>query len=131
MNLIHLACHPEVIRLEETRGISPDFVGTLCREVSRQLGGQTVFLNGALGGMLTPDTRFRTQQAAERMGRKLARYVVQAAENAQPSSSDRLWMLRRPVEYPMSGKSVATFLENAPEPIDFHQGRMRTEMNVL
>lgn len=131
VNVVHLACHPEVIRLEETRGLSPDYVGTLCNEVTRRLGGQTVFLNGALGGMLTPDTRFRTQAAAEKMGRKLADYVVLAAEAAQPSASDQLWMHRRPVEYPITGESVAMFLQNAPEPIDFYQGRVRTEMNVL
>lgn len=131
VNLIHLACHPEVIRLEDTKGLSPDFVGTLCREVSRQLGGQTVFLNGALGGMLTPDTRFRTQAAAEETGRRLARFVVAAAETSVPSESDALWIETRPVEYPITGESVRAFLSNPPQPVDMYQGRVRTEMNVV
>ncbi|MGE5191532.1 MAG: hypothetical protein ACM3U2_03460, partial [Deltaproteobacteria bacterium] len=131
LNLVHLACHPEVIRLRDKRGLSPDYVGTLCREVTKQLGGQTVFLNGALGGMITPDARFSTQEAAEEMGRKLAGYAVEAARQARPSSSRKLMFHRRQVEYPITGESVVAFLKKPPEPIDFHQGRMRAEMNVV
>jgi hypothetical protein len=131
VNVIHLSCHPEVIDLKRTGGLSPDFVGSLTQQVTQELGGQAVFLNGALGGMVTPDTRFRTQAAAEKMGRELARYVVQAAGLAQPSGSYALWMKRRPVEYPITGESVLQFLKNAPGPIDLHEGRVSTEMNVL
>lgn len=130
-NLINLACHPEVIRLETTRGLSPDFVGTLCKDVSRELGGQTVFLNGSLGGMLTPDARFRTQQAAEEMGHALAKFVIAAAEKAQPSSSYALWMHRRPVEYPITAEAILTFLKKAPGDGDMYQDRVRTEMNLV
>lgn len=131
VNLIQLACHPEVIRLNGTRGLSPDFVGALCREVTRELGGQAVFLNGALGGMVTPDTRYSTQASAEEMGRKLSAYVLEAARNARPSSNYDLLFRRRPVEYPIVGENVAKFLRNPPEPVDFYQERVRTEMNLI
>jgi hypothetical protein len=130
-NVMHLACHPEVIDIDHTHGLSPDFVGTLCRTVEQRLGGQSVFLNGILGGMLTPDTAFRTQAAAEEMGRRLAEYVVQAAEDAAPSSRYDLWMHRRPVQYPITGESVKAFLENAPWPLELIDGRIASEMNVL
>lgn len=131
VNLVHLVCHPEVIKLENTHGLSPDFVGSLCRDVTQMLGGQTVFLNGALGGMATPDTRFRTQQSAVEMGQKLAKYVLAAAGRAEVTSSYDLWLFRRPVEYPITSQALLTFLQNAPEPVDLVDGRMRTEMNVL
>ena len=130
-NLVHLACHPEVIRLEDTAGLSPDFVGTLCRNVSMKLGGQTVFLNGALGGMVTPDTRFRTQEAASEMGAKLAEVVLDAAKAAQPSQRYDVWRYRRPVEMPLTGESIVAFAKNSPEPLDIFQGRVRTEMSVV
>jgi hypothetical protein len=130
-NLIHMACHPEVIRLRNSRGLSPDYVGSLCREVGRELGGQTVFLNGVLGGMITPDARFGTQEAAVEMGRKLARFFVAAASDARPSSSYELSFYRRAVEYPIVGETVLTFLRKPPEPFDFHQERVRTEMNAI
>ncbi|MEZ6063593.1 MAG: hypothetical protein R3C19_24855 [Planctomycetaceae bacterium] len=131
VNVIQLACHPEVIELDKTRALSPDFVGTLCRETSARLGGQSVFLNGALGGMLTPDTRFRTQAAAEEMGRRLTEFVVQAAANSVASESETLSIETRTVEYPVTGESVRTFLENAPGPVEMHDGHVRTEMSVV
>jgi len=130
-NVIHLACHPEVIRLKNTGGLSPDFVGRLCDDVARVLGGQSVFLNGALGGMLTPESRFRTQAAAEEMGSTLSSYVIQAAHQSQPSSTYDLWMHERPIEYPITAKASLQFLKNSPEPTELHQGRIRSEMNAL
>ena len=131
VNLVHLTCHPEVIRLEDKRGISPDFVGALCREVSRELGGQTVFLNGALGGMVSPDVRFRTYEAAAAMGTSLARFVVDAAQDARPMGSYDLWIHRRPIEIPVTAEALVQFLENAPKPFDYSDGRIRSEMNVV
>ena len=131
VNVVHLACHPEVIRFSDTRGLSPDFVGSLCRDVSGELGGQTVFLNGALGGMLTPDTRFRTHEAASEMGSALAAYVIRAARGAVPSERHDLFMHRRAVDYPVTGSSVREFLKNPPRPVDFHDGRVRSEMSVV
>jgi hypothetical protein len=131
VNVVHLACHPEVIDLKRTRGLSPDFVGRLCRDVERGLGGQTVFLNGALGGMVTPDTPGRTQAAAEKMGAELAKFVLQAAEVARQSGSYVLWMYRQPVIYPITGESVSAFMQHPPVPIELDDGRFESEINVL
>lgn len=131
VNVVNLACHPEVIRLKETAGLSPDFVGTLCNEVTRRLGGQTVFLNGALGGMITPDTPMRDQKAAEEMGRRLADFVEAAARSANPSSSYRLSFLRRPVQYPITSPNILQFLQNPPQPYQLNEQRVESEMNLL
>jgi hypothetical protein len=131
LNLIHLTCHPEVIRLEDKRGISPDFVGALCTEVTRRLGGQTVFLNGALGGMVSPDVPRRDYETAVAMGKGLARYVVDAAENARPMGSYDLWTHRRPIDVPVTSEALVRFLQNTPKPFDFRDNRARTEMNVI
>jgi hypothetical protein len=95
------------------------------------LGGQPVFLNGSLGGMLTPDTRARTQAAAEEMGTRLAHFVIQAAEQSVPSSGYDLWLHRRPVQFPITGESVKAFLETAPWPLELIDGRIATEMNAV
>lgn len=131
VNVIHLACHPEIIKLTDKRGLSPDFVGTLCNEVRKQLGGQPVFLNGALGGMLTPDAPVRGYESAAAMGKGFARFVVEAARAAKPASGYDLWLQRRPVVYPLTADAVVKFMKNAPGPVDVDQGRFQTEMNVL
>ena len=130
INLVHLTCHPEVVRLEDQRGISPDFVGTMCNEVARELGGQTVFVNGALGGMVSPDTRFRTYEAAAEMGKGLAKHVCAAARNAKPMTSCDLWVHRRPLEIPVTTEALAGFLAKTPKPFAFN-GAVQSEMNVI
>jgi len=131
VNIVHLACHPEVIRLKDTNGLSPDFVGTLCRQVTEKLGGQTVFLNGALGGMLTPDTRFRTQEAAEEMGTRLSEFAVAAAGQAVPCSTDALFVETVSVEYPITVPAISKFLSNPPKPYSSRQGRVTADMSVI
>jgi hypothetical protein len=131
VNVIHLACHPEVIRLEDQCGLSPDYVGTLCKEVRRQLGGQPVFLNGSLGGMLTPDAPVRGYDSAVAMGKGFAKFVVEAAKAAAPCTSYDLWLHRRPVQYPVTSEAILKFMKNAPGPTNIDQGRLRTEMNAV
>lgn len=131
VNVVHLACHPEVIRLKDTDGLSPDFVGRLCQRVSEELGGQTVFLNGALGGMLTPDTRFRTQAAAEEMGARLSEYALSAARQAAPCAGDALWIETRAVEFPITAAGTSQFLNNPPKPFSMRQGRVSADMSVI
>lgn len=130
VNLVHLTCHPEVVKLERERGISPDFVGALCREVSRKLGGQTVFLNGALGGMVSPDAPDREYATAVDMGKRLSEVVVQAANAAKPMTSYDVWFHRRPIEMPITTPALAAFMSNTPKPYPFEDGKVSSEMNV-
>jgi hypothetical protein len=131
LNLINLACHPEVIPLKVKRELSPDFVGTLCNEVRRELGGQPVFLNGALGGMLTPDAPIHGYESAVAMGQGFAKFVIDAAKSASPAGSYDLGFHRRPVEYPITAEAILKYMENLPEPMDFVDGRVRSELNAV
>lgn len=54
--LLHLGCHPEVFRSNNTL-VSPDFAGPLCDRWRSEGQGQAVFVNGALGAMVTPQPR--------------------------------------------------------------------------
>ena len=51
--LLHMACHPEVLRRHNTL-VSADFVGSICDRWRDEGQGQAVFVNGALGAMITP-----------------------------------------------------------------------------
>ena len=56
MTLVNYAIHPEV--LGSGVGIlSPDLIGPLCDRIVEQGGGAAIFMNGALGGMITADNR--------------------------------------------------------------------------
>ena len=54
--LVNYAVHPEV--LGANVGIlSPDLIGPLCDRIEEKVGGMAMFMNGALGGMITADNR--------------------------------------------------------------------------
>jgi len=56
VTLVNYAIHPEV--LGPGVGIlSPDLVGPLCDTIESNTGGKAIFVNGALGGMITADNR--------------------------------------------------------------------------
>ena len=52
--IVNFACHPETLG-PRARLLSADFPGPLADEVQARRGGTCVFVNGALGGMLTPN----------------------------------------------------------------------------
>lgn len=56
VTLVNYAIHPEV--LGPSVGIlSPDLIGPLCDRIESQVGGHSLFMNGAQGGMITADNR--------------------------------------------------------------------------
>ena len=56
VTLVNYALHPEV--LGSGVGIlSPDLVGPLCETIEAETGGKAIFVNGAIGGMVTADNR--------------------------------------------------------------------------
>ncbi|MFQ6099558.1 MAG: neutral/alkaline non-lysosomal ceramidase N-terminal domain-containing protein, partial [Armatimonadota bacterium] len=50
--LVNFAAHAEIL-LHENRLISADFPHYLCQRIEAEVGGTAMFLNGALGGMVT------------------------------------------------------------------------------
>lgn len=74
--MVNFACHPEVLS-NENRLVTSDYVHYLRSSIEDAIGGVTVFVNGPLGGMLTPDVESRSFYEAERIGVKLAGYALE------------------------------------------------------
>ncbi|MFX1419772.1 MAG: neutral/alkaline non-lysosomal ceramidase N-terminal domain-containing protein, partial [Promethearchaeota archaeon] len=75
--MINYAGHPEVLWSDNLE-ITSDYVGYLCDKVEEELGGVAVFMNGALGGMITPDVEEHTFLKAQEIGYTLAEATVKA-----------------------------------------------------
>ena len=75
--MINYAGHPEVLWSDNLE-LTSDYVGYLCDKVEEKLGGVTVFMNGALGGMITPDTDEHTFDKAKEIGYTLADATIRA-----------------------------------------------------
>lgn len=74
--------HPEVL-WRDNRLITADFVYYMLSELERSLGGIGVFLNGALGGMVTPDVKAHTFEEAMRVGASIASSILRELEKSR------------------------------------------------
>ena len=98
--LLHLACHPEVLPRRNT-AISSDFVGELCDQWRARGHGQAVFVNGALGAMVSPAVEPRTLDGARAFGDAACGLCEQALQGAAPVPVDAIEVARRDVYLPM------------------------------
>lgn len=69
--IVNWSCHPEVIGRENTL-ITADFPGPLCSRVEEKTGGQCLFLSGAIGGLMSPDTDTENFYETARIGAAVA-----------------------------------------------------------
>lgn len=98
--LLHLACHPEVMPRRNTR-ICADFVGVLCDEWRLRGHGQAVFVNGALGAMISPDVQPRDERGVRAFGVAACGLFERALAAATPLPVDAIEVRRADVYLPM------------------------------
>ncbi|MGE0707991.1 MAG: neutral/alkaline non-lysosomal ceramidase N-terminal domain-containing protein [Planctomycetota bacterium] len=103
--LVHFACHPETLGSKNTT-LSPDFPGALRQRVERERGGVCVFLNGALGGMVTVDRQGEPSLAeAARIGTALGDLALGALAAGQPFPAELgLSYARAPLLLPVESR---------------------------
>src|SRR5205814_1608331 len=54
--VVNYGCHPEVMQ-NGSNAVTADFCGIVVRDLEREFGGTGLYLNGALGGMVTPEAQ--------------------------------------------------------------------------
>jgi len=87
--LVNFGLHPEVL-WNDNLLITADYVYYLLKYLEENIGGIGVFLNGSLGGMVTPDVKTHTYEEAERVGNTLAKSILDSIRTSR-------------VEYEISG----------------------------
>jgi hypothetical protein len=98
--LLHAACHPEVMPRTATL-ISADYVGALCDGWKEAGLGQAVFVNGALGAMISPIGQARNMDGVRNLGGEMLRLARLALEHAEPMPVDSIEVHRRDVYLPL------------------------------
>jgi hypothetical protein len=137
ITLINYACHPEVIGSEQ--GIlSPDFVGPLYDRIKARGGGTGIFMNGALGGMVTADCRgpngkdLRTWDECLRIGRLLADESLRIVADAPILSNPHLYCASKTIELPIDSELLRAVVQASPLGFDFHNGyNVSTQLNII
>jgi len=135
--LVNYACHPEVIGADQ--GIlSPDFVGPLYERIEEKGGGTGIFMNSALGGMVTADCRgpdgkdMRTWDECIRIGRLLADEALRIAAGAPVRENPALFCGNTTVRLPVENEVLRAVVEMSPLGFELDQGKyVTTQVNVV
>ncbi len=135
--LINYACHPEVIG--SNQGIlSPDFVGPLYDRIKERGGGTGIFMNGALGGMVTADCRgpngkdIRTWDECLRIGRLLADESLRILEDAPILTNPHLYCASTTIDFPIESELLRTVVELSPLGFEVQDSRnISTQVNIV
>jgi hypothetical protein len=141
--LSNYPCHPQVLGRDNQR-VSAEFLTDLHKKVESRLGGVSIFIQNALGGMVTggiPEGRGKAdlkekERFIEYLGRTLGEIVVKALEeNAEPlPGSQGLRFTRREFAVPLRNRKMLLaarrgFLPATPEEIRTRQ--LTTETSLI
>ncbi len=138
--LVNYAIHPEVIGSK--RGIlSPDLCGPLYERIEQRAGGVAVFMNGALGGMVTADNRpdgpgVVVDPWAEcvRIGTLLADEALRLLDEGGLAASPELACVHSTVTFPIESPLMRHILAHSPLRYDTPSGpddSIATQLNAL
>jgi len=109
-SLISYSAQPELVPRDDDR-ISGDYPGEACRILDRELGGTTLFLLGACGGM-EPEGCEEGYDTAHAYGRKLAGRLLGLAHTARPVDGDTLHVTVREIELPVENEGFQLMMEH-------------------
>lgn len=119
VTMVNYANHPEVIG--SSQGIlSPDYCGPLYERIEAETGGVAVFMNGALGGMVTADCRgtegkdIQTWDECIRIGTLLADEALRIVGAAEAQEDPTLTCTSKTIEFPMDSKLLRYVFEKSP-----------------
>lgn len=134
--IIHFACHPESVN--EVRGnIDADFPGYMCDKLHETGAmGQPIFLNGALGGMISGDNPERTHASSKETGERFAGLVAELVAgdvvgNGASAGAPLLTAMTKRVDLPMSNGEWKARYEGENARRSLYRGRVVTEMTYV
>ncbi len=135
--LVNYACHPEVIGSDQ--GIlCPDFVGPLYDRIREKTKGTGIFMNGALGGMVTADCRgpdgtdVQTWDECIRIGNLLADEALRIVAEAPVTENPKLFCGRTTIRFPLENKVLRAVVKLSPLGFELDKdGYISTQVNVV
>ncbi len=128
--LVNFTSHPEVLWSDSTK-ITADYPQHVYRLLDEQLGGVTVFVNGALGGMVTPASSEHTFAECERIGVAVANTALTAVDSAMPVSDVALAHDRRVFTTPMDNAGFRAAVDAGIIPVGPNTDIVETEVSLI
>jgi hypothetical protein len=100
--LTNFACHPTVLDGDTTQ-VSADWVGALYKTMAA-LPGEHLFLQGAIGCWIQPETPERTFRLAEKYGQDLGQKTLAALQKPTPLKDTKIQFAHKVFQIPIQNE---------------------------
>ncbi|MBB15442.1 hypothetical protein CMK22_09220 [Candidatus Poribacteria bacterium] len=107
--IVNFTAHPEIMWSENLL-LTAEYPGVVYRECDEKIGGITLFINGALGGMITTDNQFNTFEEVERIGGIIAQKAIEAAKSAEKQVNPKIQHSFELLEIPLENQHFHTLI---------------------
>lgn len=135
--LVNYAIHPEVVGNDQ--GVcSPDLIGPLYERIEEKAGGLAIFMNSAVGGMVTADNRIgngdvkKDWEECIRIGNLLADESLRIISDAVIQKKPEINISSNEFEIPVESDLMKTILEHTL--LDYKlsiDNTLKTRMNLM
>jgi len=100
VSLTNFACHPTYLDAVFTE-VSADYVAGFYKEMEQQVGGENLFLQGAIGGWIQPIDKDGDYENALKRGRELAEATITSFSEAKALVNHDIRFDRKTVFFPV------------------------------
>ena len=143
VTLVNYAVHPEV--LGNKQGIlSPDLCGPLYSKIEKETGGMALFMNGAIGGMVTADTRLEYGKEGQgqkednsweeciRIGELLASESLRIIQKAPVLDNPAVFIASSPLTFPVESDIMRFIIQKSSMKYEsFSDNKVTTQLNLI
>ena len=103
--LTNFACHPTFLG-RENKLVSADFPSGFYKQMSAELGGINLYVQGAIGGWVQPEKVARTFEEAEQKGKALAAVVSSALKQSKMLEGNQVSFSSSRFEMPVNNRAL-------------------------
>ena len=129
--MVNFTAHPEIM-WSDSLLLTAEYPGVVYRECDEKIGGITLFINGALGGMITTNNQFNTFEEVERIGGIVAQKAVEAAELAEKQVNPKIQHSFKTLEIPLENQQFQALMNLGILPKEMSvNGNIHTEVHLI
>ncbi|MGB9597763.1 MAG: neutral/alkaline non-lysosomal ceramidase N-terminal domain-containing protein [Candidatus Poribacteria bacterium] len=129
--LVNFTAHPETL-WSDNHLLTADYVHYIYRDLDKKLGGITLFINGALGGMVSVDSKAHTFDEAERIGKTVANKAIESLAKAEKQENTKIIFKRAELDIPMENSIFKLLMDiGVLKNYLYENGNIKTEVNHI
>lgn len=122
--MVNFGSHPDALP-ESSTVVSSDWADYLYRDVSKAIGGTTMFVNGACGG-IEPADMSGSEEWLERMGTTLAKTAIEAARSTEAVEQPRVKIASQRVRFPVTNAELMGEIRKGVIPVQLEPDNTTT-----